>query len=392
MKPATSSPAPPPPLTTWQLIWRNLAAVAFGGAIWAAVVAQQWHDSRWLFVTDLSLGLVSLVLYQFRRRWPLTVALLTTLFGAVSASSIGAGSLAFISLATRRRLAEIIPVASLSVIATPVYFAVQPQPGGGEPWYVTFAFGIAVTAVAVAMGMYIGARRELVATLEDRAARAEHEQALGVARAQAQERNRIAREMHDVLAHRMSLVAMHAGALAYRDNLTAKETREAAEVIQANSHRALTDLREILGVLRDSDADDASDRPQPTLSSLDELIEDERVAGARVSLHRDVTRGDELPESTGRTAYRVVQESLTNARKHSPNTQVDVTVSGEPGGGLTVEVRNPLRVGADATTTPGAGYGLIGLAERATLAHGRFEQGRTAEGDFLVRSWLPWPT
>ncbi|MBA2445198.1 MAG: two-component sensor histidine kinase, partial [Nocardioidaceae bacterium] len=247
MKPAPSSPAMPPPLTTWQMLWRNLVAVAFGGAVWATVVLLQWRDSRWLFVTDLSLGVVSLVLYQFRRRWPLAVALLTTLFGALSASSAGAGSLAFISLATRRRLPEIIPVAVLSVITTQVYFVVQPQPGDKEPWFISLAFGIAVTAVAIALGMYIGARRELLATLEDRAERAEREQALGVAQAQAQERNRIAREMHDVLAHRMSLVAMHAGALAYRDNLTPEETRFTAEVIQANSHRALADLREILG-------------------------------------------------------------------------------------------------------------------------------------------------
>lgn len=382
----------PPPLTTWQMLWRNLVAVAFGGAVWATVVLLQWRDSRWLFVTDLSLGVVSLVLYQFRRRWPLAVALLTTLFGALSASSTGAGSLAFISLATRRRLPEIIPVAVLSVITTQVYFVVQPQPGDKEPWFISLAFGIAVTAVAIALGMYIGARRELLATLEDRAERAEREQALGVAQAQAQERNRIAREMHDVLAHRMSLVAMHAGALAYRDNLTPEETRSTAEVIQANSHRALADLREVLGVLRDSDTEEAPHRPQPTLSSLDELIEDERAAGAHILLHRDVARGEEVPESIGRTAYRVVQESLTNARKHSPDTQVEVTVAGGPGAGLTVEVRNRLRVGAVATSTPGGGFGLIGLAERATLAHGRFEQGRTEDGDFMVRSWLPWPS
>ncbi len=369
-------------------------AVAFGGVVWGTVALEQWRDMRWLFVTDISLGIVSLALYQFRRRWPLAVALITTLFGAVSASSVGAGSLAFISLATRRRLTEIVPVSILSVVTTLTYYFVQPQPGPGgkDPWYVGLLFGIAVTAIAVAIGMYIGARRELLATLEDRAERAEREQALGVAQAQAQERNRIAREMHDVLAHRMSLVAMHAGALAYRDNLTSDEIHEAAEVIQANSHRALTDLREILGVLRDSDADDPLHRPQPTLSSLDELIEDERGAGARISLHREVSRGEDLPESIGRTAYRVIQESLTNARKHSPDTSVDVTVKGQPGAGLTVEVRNPLRVGTDSSSTPGSGFGLIGLAERATLAHGSFEQGRTADGEFRVRTWLPWPS
>ena len=94
-----------------------------------------------------------------------------------------------------------------------------------RPWYVNLAFGVAFTGIAIAIGMYIGARRELLASLKDRAERAEREQALRVARAQAEERTRIAREMHDVLAHRMSLVAMHAGALAYRDDLTPEETR-----------------------------------------------------------------------------------------------------------------------------------------------------------------------
>ena len=104
----------------------------------------------------------------------------------------------------------------------------------------------------LATGMYIGARRELVASLHDRAERAEREQALRVEQAQANERARIAREMHDVLAHRMSLVAMHAGALAYRTDLSPEQTRHAAEVIQANAHRALADLREVLGLLREA--------------------------------------------------------------------------------------------------------------------------------------------
>jgi signal transduction histidine kinase len=390
VNPAMSSPVAPPPLTKWQLVWRNLVAFGFGAVVWGAVASAQWRESRWLLVTDLSLGVLSMVLYQFRRRWPVPVVLLTMLISSVSASSVGAAVLAFISLATRRRLVEIVPLGVLSVLGGQVYTVVQPD--AEDRWYVSFVSGIAFTAVASAIGMYIGARRELLATLEDRAERAEREQGLRVAQAQAQERTRIAREMHDVLAHRMSLVAMHAGALAYRDNLTPEETREAAEIIQANSHRALTDLREILGVLRDSDAEESPHRPQPTLSSLDELIEDERIAGARISLTCDLTHPEEVPESVGRTAYRVIQESLTNARKHSPDTQVEVTVTGEPGTGLTVEVSNPLRVGSKPTSTPGAGFGLIGLAERATLAHGSFEQGRTAGGHFVVRSWLPWPS
>jgi signal transduction histidine kinase len=295
-------------------------------------------------------------------------------------------------MSTRRRWTEMLPVAAIAVVAGQLFYEFEPAPDNSGPWYVSLVFSVAFAGIAIAIGMYIGARRELLATLEDRAVRAEREQSLQVAQAQAQERNRIAREMHDVLAHRMSLVAMHAGALAYRRNLTEQETRDTAEIIQANSHRALTDLREILGVLRDEELDGAPNRPQPTLSDLDELIADERASGTRVSLKNELPPDHEVPDSIGRTAYRVVQEGLTNARKHAPNTQVDVMVAGRRGDGLTVEVRNPVRVGGTATTTPGAGLGLIGLAERATLAHGRFEQGRTVAGDFVVRVWLPWAT
>ncbi len=376
-------------MTRWQLVWRNLAAIAAGGLVWLTVAPAQWDVSRLLFFTDLALGILSLVAMHFRRRWPVTIALVTSAAGALSASSVGAGGIAFISMATRRRWMEILPVYVVSVAAGQAYSMVEPrQP---DPWWVSLLFAAVFGGIVAAIGMYIGARRELLATLEDRADRAEREQSLRVAQAQSQERNRIAREMHDVLAHRMSLVAMHAGALTYRDDLTPDETREAAEIIQANSHRALTDLREILGVLRETETEAAPDRPQPTLGDLDDLVADERTAGARIQLKIGVREGVEVPQSIGRTAYRIVQEGLTNARKHSPDTQVDVIVSGCPGDGLTVEVSNPMRVGsARIETTPGARFGLVGLAERATLARGRFEHGRTAQGDFVVRAWLPW--
>jgi signal transduction histidine kinase len=204
--------------------------------------------------------------------------------------------------------------------------------------------------------------------------------------------------MHDVLAHRMSLVAVHAGALVYRDDLTREETRATAEIIQANSHRALTDLREILGVLRDREhgIDVTDHRPQPTLADFDGLLDDERAAGARISVTNELTDFENVPESIARSAYRIVQESLTNARKHAPHAAVSIRLRGAPGSGLTVEVRNPRRVG---TSLVGAGnngddsnggFGLIGLAERATASHGRFEHGTTPDGSFVVRAWLPW--
>jgi signal transduction histidine kinase len=98
-----------------------------------------------------------------------------------------------------------------------------------------------------------------------------------------------------------------------------------------------------------------------------------------------------VPEGVGRNAYRIVQEALTNARKHAQGAAVDVTLDGAAGSGLTVEVRNRLPVGAAAAPIPGAGTGLIGLSERTSLAGGRLEHGRTPGGDFELRAWLPWP-
>jgi signal transduction histidine kinase len=381
---------PPPPLTRWGKVWRNLAAIVVGGIVWGPVAVAQWQHAPALLFLDGAVGVSMLIAMNFRRRWPVPVATFGALAGLVSASSAGAGMIAFISMSTRRRWSEMLPVAAIAVVAGQTFYTIEPEQADQSPWYVNLLFSVFFAGIAIAIGMYIGARRELVATLQDRADRAEREQVLRVAQAQTQERTRIAREMHDVLAHRMSLVAMHAGALAYRDDLTAEQTRDTAEIIQTNSHRALADLREILGLLRDAD-EDAPNRPQPTLADVDALVADERAAGARITVKNDLATFAGVPESIGRTAYRVIQEGLTNARKHAPNTQVDVIIGGAPGEGLIVEVRNRLPVGDPALSRVPSGFGLVGLSERAAIAHGRIEYGRTPEGDFMVRAWLPWP-
>jgi signal transduction histidine kinase len=187
-------------------------------------------------------------------------------------------------------------------------------------------------------------------------------------------------------------VALHAGALAYRTDLSPAETRKAAGTIQASSQRALADLREILGLLRDTERDiEGSDhRPQPTLGDLDTLLDDERAAGARITLHSDLADLDALPASIGRSAYRIVEEGLTNARKHAPHAAVTVELTGRPGSGLDLSVQNPVRVGAAQHGNDGTGFGLIGLAERAAASHGRVQHGVTGDGDFVLRAWLPW--
>jgi signal transduction histidine kinase len=365
-------------------------AVVIGGLLWLSVAGDQWQSARTLFWGDLALGVASLAAMQCRRRWPLAVTVLTVAATAVSVSAIGPWIVCQVSLSARRRWREILPTAALSVLAGQASLAVQPN--RTMSWYVNLLFCVLAAGVVVAIGMYLGARRDLIASLHDRAERAEREQALQVSTARAGERTRIAREMHDVLAHRMSLVAVHAGALAYRTDLSAAETRETAAIIQANSQRALADLRDILGLLRDTERgiDVTHHRPQPTLRDLDSLLDDERAAGAHVTLRSDLEDLDALPESIGRSAFRIVQEGLTNARKHAPHAMVTVELTGHPGNGLDLSVRNPVRVGGELNGKDGTGFGLVGLAERAAASHGRFEHGLTRNGDFVLRAWLPW--
>jgi signal transduction histidine kinase len=244
-------------------------------------------------------------------------------------------------------------------------------------------------AAVVAWGMFVRGRRE---SRQERVRHAEAEQHLLLDQARHAERTRIAREMHDVLAHRISLLSLHAGALEFRPDAPPEEIARAAAVIRASAHQALEDLRAVIGILREGADGDAPQPPQPTLAALPELLEESRAAGMR--LHADVRVADlaAVPDSVGRHALRIVQEALTNARKHAAAAAVDLRLEGEPGQGLTIEVRNPAPVlAAGESEIPGAGTGLVGLAERATLSGGHLEHGLDEIGDFRLRAWLPWP-
>jgi signal transduction histidine kinase len=238
--------------------------------------------------------------------------------------------------------------------------------------------------------MFVRSRRQLLLSLRDRARRAETEAGLRAEQAQRLAREAIAREMHDVLAHRLTLLSVHAGALEFRPDAPQQEVARAAGVIRESAHEALQDLREIIGVLRADDHGEESGRPQPTLAALDTLVAESREAGMKIVLDHQVTAPDAAPASVGRTAYRIVQEGLTNARKHAPGAEVEVVVSGAPGDGVTVSVRNPPPPG-EVPQVPGSGQGLIGLTERATLAGGSLGHGAADGGGFAIEAWLPWP-
>jgi signal transduction histidine kinase len=376
-----------PRLTVWSHVWRYGVIAAISVAAWWGLAEWQWNNNRAWFGIDLALGLAGFVLVAWRRRAPFSVAMALNLMSAVSGSVGGPATLALVSLATRRRWREIIPAGVVSLAASIVLVRLDPT-GAGEPWQLTTPLVAAIVAITIGWGMYIGSRRELLARLRERAETTESEQAARLAQSRTAERTRIAREMHDVLAHRISMVTMHAGALAYRKDLTPEQVRETAGIIQENSHQALTELRQVLGVLREDPGDADPERPQPSAGDLHELLEEAREAGMNVMSNLGPVEA--IPDPMGRTAYRVVQEGLTNARKHAPDTLVTVALSGGPGEGLTISVRNPLRIGS-SLDVPDSGLGLVGLTERAALVGGRLTHGVTADREFALTVWLPWP-
>jgi signal transduction histidine kinase len=344
-------------------------------------------------VVDAALGgLASLGLW-LRRRWPVGVAVIVGLFAIYSVSASGVALISLFTVAVHRRLRTAVLVAAGYAVTSFVTLLVRPDVS--QPNWLQGVLGVVCVVAVLAWGMLVRARRQLVLVKRERAA-SEHE--LRVAQARQMERTRLAREMHDVLGHRLSLLSLQAGALELWPDAPPAEIASAAGAIRSNAHGALEDLREVIGVLRSTRADDdrpqgVPERPQPTMIDVPMLIEESRKAGMRVSLECEVTDLGAVPEAVGRTAFRIVQEGLTNARKHADNAAVSVAVRGAAADGLTVEIRNPWPVGVAGTTPiPGAGMGIIGLAERTALSGGRLEHGRTPAGEFRLWTWLPWPT
>ncbi len=337
---------------------------------------------------DAVLGVLCCCSLWWRRRWPFEVALLCVLLGAFSTFSTVAGLIALFSLAVHRHVR---PALLVSALFVPSAIVCSIWLGRNSTWSVMLPT-VAFTAAATAWGMYVRARRQLLTTLRDRAQRAEADQFVRAERARLAERTRIAREMHDVLAHRISLVALHAGALEVALDLPPAQVRDSAALLRLTAHQALDELRDVIGVLREEPGQQSlSTLPQPTLADIPRLVEETRRSGAKVDLEMQVDAATDAPGAPGRDAYRIVQEALTNIGKHARGTHAQVRVAGAPNRGLHVSVRNPPAVGArDTPTVPGSGTGLLGLQERVTLANGILVHGPDASGDFVVEADLPW--
>jgi signal transduction histidine kinase len=261
-----------------------------------------------------------------------------------------------------------------------------------EPWnldtlddWVGAVAGVALAVIlAGALGAWARTRAALVTALTERAERAESERELMAREAVLTERTRIAREMHDVVGHRVSLMVLQSGAIemaaADRDRV-----EQLSRQVQTAGRQALEELRQMVGVLRAEELDDdAPLGPQPGLADLSRLVAQSGEAGMTVELRP--LPDEPVDPSVSRAAFRIVQEALTNAAKHAPGSAVCVTVERRPGA-VTVRVVNG--AGGTRPETPGGGYGLVGLAERVRTLGGRLDAGPRLDGGWAVEAVLP---
>ncbi|MGI8330530.1 sensor histidine kinase [Actinomadura scrupuli] len=387
----------------------DAAAVVISCAVSVEMALDGAHVFRHPVPTGVLAFLLSLALVV-RRRLPLTVGWLAVAAGAgwLLTESIAPNSLALpyagLDPNAGPQTVPWLPPMALFAAYSAVGFARDRRVAwvvvtillilGTRPWAPSFVLitrGLLLIGVPALLGLYIAARRRLLEEMTERAERAEREQHLLAERARADERARLAAEMHDVVTHRVTLMVLQAGAL--RVTAPDETTRTAAEDMRLTGCQALEELRDLVGVLRDTagGADDAdhADTASAPVPGLTPLIAASRSAGVHVELVED---GDPALASPliGRTAYRIVQEALTNAGKHAPGARVDVRVRYRPDR-LHLTVRNSAttRTVDAALAATGSGAGLLGLRRRVELVDGALRAGPDPEGGFVVEATLP---
>jgi signal transduction histidine kinase len=343
----------------------------------------------------IPLALLSSVPIAWRRRRPLLVLALVETGVALRLVAVRpdlrAGALALFvavyTVATRRprvtslRAAAIVAGVNAAIVAAE--FVTGNWTGLGDIFFNTVLVG-----GAWAVGDNVGTRRAYLAGLVERAERLERERETATQRAALEERARIARELHDVVAHHVSAIAVQAGAAEEIAERDPSRAREALGSIQATSRQALAEMRALVGVLDEEQG--AALAPAPHLSDLEQLAAQSRAAGLDVRLHVEGTPRA-LPEALDLSAYRIVQEALTNTLKHAGAARVDVTVRyGQDSVELVVE--DDGRAASASPPLPGAGRGLVGMRERVAVFHGRLELGRAPAGGFRVHATLPFGT
>jgi len=331
------------------------------------------------FTAALILVALACAALYWRRSQPLAVLWVTVIATALSAaigySELAGGYAMLVALydvgrhATHERWSYIGLGGALAVLGFDYLI--------GEVTAAAVGFGIVVLSGVWYIGRQVRMRAE-------RAAQLEREQAADAHRAVAEERTRIARELHDVVAHRVSLMTVQAGAAKTVAGSDPQAALQAMEAVEHAGRQALDELRHLLGVLR-PEADGGLLGPQPGLADVARLVEQFKEAGLDVSLTM-VDVPTDLPARVDLSAYRIVQEALTNVLKHAgPGAQSEVRLSTD-NGAVAIEVSDE---GDAATTLPGSGHGIMGMRERALLLGGSLTAGPHADGGFRVVARLP---
>jgi signal transduction histidine kinase len=376
------------------LVDSALIVVAVGFGLFILMPTTDMH-SRAGLVLDLALGAAACGALAARKRFPTTVAAFAVAVSAVSAFAAGASLVALFTAAIRVRPAATAALTAAELIATFCFPLVYPDPAGFS-YPTQVVMGSLMNLAVVGWGLMVRAQRNYLREVLERAHDLEVGQELVAATIRDQERRRIAREMHDTLAHRLSLLSVHAGALEFRSDLSPDQARTMAAIIRQTSHDALGDLQDVIGILRDGPTAEGSLlEPRVGLNDLSSLIDESRLSGMEVKVdqHIDETGGSAPRNAAAAaTAYRIVQEGLTNARKHAPGSPVRIMVRSQETGVIAVSVStflDPRPV--PASVIPGAGTGLSGLGERVSLLGGSFTSGKVAN-QFVVTARLPWGT
>jgi len=323
-----------------------------------------------------------------RRRFPLTVLAVTSLAAAAYEYLPNPPSMVFvaplIALYTVGTLRDRRTLLIAAVLAAAVQLAVALPAWGDTAYWPEGLRIVSMLGVAAALGDATRNRRAYVAEVEQRAIDAERTRDEEAARRVDEERLRIARELHDVTAHSLSIIAVQSGAASAVLDTDRAEARRALEAIRRTSKDALTELRSMLGVLRSAEDTDAPLAPTPGLARLSELLAPLAEAGVSAEL---TVEGDiaDIPAVVDSSAYRIVQEALTNIVRHAGPCSATVTVT-RTDDDLVISVAD---TGAGRSAGAGEGHGLTGMRERATALGGSFEAGPGDDGGFVVTARLP---
>ncbi|MDV3297083.1 MAG: histidine kinase [Brachybacterium paraconglomeratum] len=364
-----------------------------------------------------------------------TAHLLITTVAGLSVWSVPAAAIALYRLGLRRRLGLDVAAVVLLGVAAMAWLTLDMRlRGDDDPRYVATALGVMIVGALVPLliGRVVGTRHELIRTLRERADAAERERASAErervaaeqarssadqarrsaeqaglsaqreadalrrgrdaesAQVRAEERAALARDMHDSVSHHLASIAMHAGAMAYREDLDPETLRRTARTVRDAAQHANRELREVLVALRtagDPAADDAA--PLASVPTLQEAVDRARAGGQEVSLELDgldLAELEQLGRGTVVALARILGEALTNAAKHAPGAPVTALLA-RRAEQVTLTVENPLTGEAQPLST---GHGLIGVEERARLLGGGARWTRTEHGTFEMEAWLPW--